>query len=188
MKTIKVVLKGTGEGLLMHSAHNLDTSKTTKNPTKQYDKDEEAEKVAYRTDKGYLYLPARNLKRCMLGASSWFKIGRISMKQLIAGCVMLEPREIIFTNHKGKKLKNYEIDSRPVVVNRARIMRHRPLLSEWKVEFDLIYNDAVIPTNKVDVLKNILIEGGQRIGLCDHRPQTYGENGTYEVVEFKKVK
>lgn len=182
MKNIEVVIEGTGQGLLMHSAQSMEAQKATKNPAKTYDHEEEAEKVAYRTKDGYLHVPARCIKASLLNAAAWYKFGKKSAKQIIAGCTRLEPYEVVLTDKAGKKMKKYEIDTRPVVVQRARIIRARPLISDWQLSFDLVYNDDMI--GKPDLLRQIMEEAGQRIGLLDNRPQKYGENGTFRVVKF----
>lgn len=181
MKKIKVVLRGTTP-LLMHSAQSMEQSSVKRNPAKQYDPVEDAEKVAYRNKKGELFVPARCIKACMLNAASWYKFGKKSAKQILAGCTRIEPYEVTLTNGKKKALKKYEIDLRPVVVQRSRIMRARPRLDEWQLEFDIIYNEKTI--SDLQTIRMVLEEAGQRIGLLDNRPQKYGENGTFEVVKF----
>lgn len=182
MKKIKIVLKGTGEGLLMHSAQNMEKQAVTKNPTKTYDDKEDAEKVAYRNQKGELYIPSRCMKAAVLNAASWFKFGKKSAKPIIAGCTRIEPAEIILKDGKGKALKEYIIDRRPVVIQKSRIIRARPLIKDWQVEFELLYNDQLI--GDVGVIQKVIEESGQRIGLLDNRPQKYGENGTFDLVKF----
>jgi len=182
MKKINVVLKGTGEGILMHSAKGMVQETVTKNPAKKYDSKTDAEMASYRTEKGELMVPARCLKACILNAASWYKFGKKSAKPIIAGCTRIEPREIVLRNNKGKALTEYEIDMRTVVIQQSRIVRSRPLIKEWMLEFDLIYDDSII--GDTNVIQQIIEESGKRIGLLDNRPQTYGENGTFELVKF----
>jgi len=182
MKKIEVVLTGTGEGLLMHSAAAMTEQKPTKNPGKVYDNKKEAEKVAYRNAKGQLYIPSRCLKACILNAASWYKFGKRSAKQIIAGCTTIEPREMVLT-HKKKPIKKYEIDTRPVVIQQSRIIRARPLIKDWEIKFDLIYNEKMIGNPKI--LFDILEEAGMRVGILDNRPgKSYGENGQFKVKKF----
>jgi len=182
-KKINVVLEGEGEGLLMHSAQAMvDEPTAKKNPAKQYDQKEEAEKVAYRNKEGFLVIPSRCIKAALLNAASWYKFGKKSAKPILAGGTRIEPAQVVLTDKKGKKLKDYEIDLRPVVVQRARIIRARPLIQNWKLSFDIIYNaDMIIDTG---IISQILEEAGQRVGLLDNRPQKYGENGLFKVVKF----
>jgi len=182
MKKIEVVIEGTAS-LLMHSAASMEQKQGTKNPAGNYDPKIDAEKVEYRNDKGELYIPARCLKASIINASSWFKFGKKSAKPIIAGCTRIEPAELILTDTKDNILKDYKIDLRPVVVQRARILRARPRIDNWQLKFDIIYNEKMLGT-KVDIINDILEEAGQRIGLLDNRPQKYGENGTFKVVKF----
>ncbi len=186
MKKIEVVIEGTGEGLLMHSAQGMVQQAVKKNPAKSYNPEEDAEKVAYRNDNKELYVPSRCLKACILNAAAWLKVGKKSLKPIIAGCTRIEPSEIILMNKKGKNLKEYKIDMRPVVIQRARIMRARPLIKEWQLKFDIIYDDQLLGSTpqELESIKNILEDAGKRIGLLDNRPQKYGENGTFQVLKF----
>ncbi len=183
MKTINVEIEGVTP-ILMHSAESMGKAKTVKkNPAKQYDAVKDAEEVAYRNKNKELYLPSRCLKACFINGAAWRKFGNKGAKPIIAGCTRIEPYEIVFYNGKGKVLKDYEIDLRPVVIQRARIMRARPRIDEWKLKFNIIYEDKIIAD--ADILKEILEESGQRVGLLDNRPQKYGENGTFKVTKFK---
>ena len=184
-KRVKVRLVGLTP-LLMHSAQNMQEQGMVKNPTKNYDHTEYAESVAYRTDKGKLFVPSRCVKRAMINGSAWFKIGKKSAKQIIAGLTRIEPEEIVIKNSKGKEIKDYIIDKQPVVVNRARIIRARPKIEEWQLEFEILYDTRLIVPD--EHLKTILEEAGMRIGLLDNRPQTYGENGTFKLDKFEVLK
>lgn len=180
-KDIKVQLTGT-ESLLQHNPSIMLTEQSMKKK-QTYRPEEEAEKVAYRDEKGWLIIPRRCLKSCILNASSWYKFGRRSAKQIIAGSVKIEPENILILDEKGKPMKNYVIDSRPVVIQRRdRIIRHRPRIDRWMIEFTLKYNDKMI--KETDILREILTEAGERIGLLDNRPEKYGENGTFSVTKF----
>lgn len=186
MKKIKVELSGTGEGLLMHSCKEMEEPKAKKNPTKVYDAKVDAEKAAYRNKDGFLYIPSRCLKACIINAASWYKFGKKSAKPIIAGCSRIEQTEIILLDNKGKPIVEYEIDKRPVVVQQSRIIRARPIIKEWKVKFDLVYDDRMI--GDVELLNQILEEAGQRVGLLDNRPAKFGENGCFVVSKFAPEK
>lgn len=184
-KKIEITLKGETP-LLMHNAEAMERQKPTKNPTQQYDDKEYAERVSYRDKDGYLCIPKRCIKPMMLGGASWFKFGKRSAKQIIAGLTRIEPERPVITDAKGKKLKKYDIDLCPVVIQNSRIIRARPRIDDWKLNFNLIYNAQVI--KDTEIIKQILIESGQRIGLLDNRPQKYGEYGTFSVEKFREVK
>lgn len=181
MKKIRCVIEGTAP-LLMHSAAGMEQQKPTRNPAKQYNHAEDAEKVAYRDEKGNLIVPSRCVKASILNGSSWIKFGKRAAKPILAGCTRIEPYEIPLTDLKGKVLRNYEIDLRPVVINRNRIIRARPRIPGWKLSFDIIYNDEIIADT--ELIKHIITEAGMRAGLLDNRPQKYGDNGTFRVSEW----
>jgi len=183
MKKIEIVLEGNGQGLLMHSAQGMVAQTAKKNPAKNYVPEEDAEAVAYRNKDGKLYIPSRCMKSCMLNAASWYKFGKNSAKQIIAGGTRIEESEILLLDEKGKTIEKYELDIRPVVVQRARIMRARPRIDKWTAKFTLIYNENMLGT-ALDTIREIIEESGQRIGLLDNRPQKYGENGTFVVTKF----
>lgn len=179
-KKIQVEIEGVGEGLLMHNPDAMSGDVVTKNPAKQYDPKVDAEKAAYRDDNGQLYVPARCIKACLINAASWFKFGKKSAKPIIAGCTSIDPARVSLGT------KTYDIDRRPVVVQRSRIMRARPLLRKWKLKFNIVYNEKMI--GETGIILKILEEAGQRIGLLDNRPQRYGENGTFKVTKFKPAR
>ena len=173
--------------LLMNSVKNLAEGVSEKKKT--YDNKEEAEKVAYRNKAGYLMVPSRCLKASMLGAAAFYKVGRSTMKPIIAGCMTIEPFEIELLNSKDKKLKDYEIDLRPVVVNRGqRIMRARPCIEDWKLKFTLVYIETPEQKVEADIFRRILEKAGRSTGILDNRPQKYGENGTFRVAKFLQRK
>lgn len=183
MKKIEIEIRGNGEGLLMHSAANMEAQTMKKNPAKQYDPKKDAENVAYRNKKGQLIVPSRCLKAAILNGAAWHKFGKNSAKPIIAGCTRIEPTELVLLDEKGKPITKYEIDRRPVVIQRSRIIRSRPLIKKWKIKFDLIYNEDVIGDPMV--IHKILEEAGLRVGILDNRPHgSYGENGTFDVTKF----
>mgnify|MGYP001024341308 CR=1 FL=1 len=143
--------------------------------------EEEAEDGAYKNEKGELVIPARCIKASIVRASSWYKLGKRSLKQFIAGCVRIEPYEV------SLGVKKYEIDARPVVIGRGnRVIRHRPMIKQWKCTFGMIYNKEVFTTKEsLEVLKKVIEEAGMRCGLLDNRPEKGGENGTFKIVSWK---
>lgn len=184
MKKIVVEIEGKTP-LLMHkigvqAKEQMGKGRTGKKFTEILSPEDEARDGAYMTDKGELFIPARCIKASIVRASSWYKIGRRSMRQFIAGCVRVEPYEVLLGT------KKYEIDARPVTIGRgSRIIRHRPLIKEWKCKFDLIYNDEVFSTKEsLLTLKKVLEEAGMRCGLLDNRPERGGDNGTFEIKKF----
>lgn len=158
----------------------LDPNKEITQRTKKYDSKIEAEKVAYKTDKGELYVPAEAVKGCLVNASAYKKFGKYVARPIIAGGVFILPDKILLGT------KKYEIDLRTVVIQRARIVKARPKISKWKIQFDLMYDDTLISSG--DLIKPILMEGGRRVGILDFRPQKLGSFGMFEVSKWEESK
>ena len=171
---IKVKVKGTAP-LIMHKF--VPTEGTASRGKKVYIPEEEAEKVAYRNDKGDLVLPTTHFKASMVKSAVDFPAkGKKSYKDYIkAGLLMMET-EIEITPNK------YEVYTCPVVVNRSRIARSRPLIRDWSCEFtiEIIDETWLNPS----IVKEILTAAGQFKGVGDNRP----EFGRFEIEEFKKIK
>jgi len=181
MKTIKVTLEGTSP-LLMNRYNverELQRMKGIRNLNKTYDSETEAELSAYWTTTGKkeLCIPANCLYTCLLGASSFHKIGKRSAKSILAGSIRILPEEIKLGTSK------YEIDTRPVVIARQRVLKSRAKLNEWKATFEIAYNENLITSPQV--LKEILSEAGERVGLLDFRPQKGGWFGAFKITKFE---
>lgn len=185
MKTIAVTIEGMTP-ILMNKI-SLETQKQiadkSRKITKTYPVEEEAEQRAYRMKSGELCIPANCLKAAILNAAGWYKFNNRSAKQIIAGATRLEPFEI------GLGTKKYEIDLRTVVIasgsKRNRVVRARPRIDEWKLNFKIIYNETIISYPKL--LKEIVSEAGLRSGLLDNRPQYFGDNGTFKISSWKEL-
>jgi len=77
----------------------------------------------------------------------------------------------------------YKIDTRPVVIVRQRVLKSRARLDEWKASFEIIYSEKLI--SDPQIIKTVLEEAGQRIGIMDYRPQKGGPHGTFKVIKFE---
>jgi len=184
MKKCEVEIEGTSP-LLMNKYNiqqELDRQKG-KRITKTYDSKEEAEKSAYASKDGkHLIIPPLVLYASILNASSFHKINRRSAKSILAGSIRIEPEEIILLDTKGKPLKNYEIDIRPVVIQRARVLKSRALIRNWKAKFTIVYNEKLI--GNPEIIEKVLEEAGMRIGIMDFRPAKSGFYGTFKINSF----
>lgn len=177
MKQIIVGIEGETPLLMNSPKAMLEPKKEMTTKTERYDHKKEAEKVSYRMKNGNLYVPATAVKGCLVNACSFKKIGKYAARAIIAGGVRVNPEEI------DLKTKKYEIDLRTVVIQRARIVKARPVLKKWKIEFEMLYNENMIADPKV--IKMILEDAGQRVGLLDFRPQKSGNFGTFKITKFQ---
>jgi len=175
MKEVKVEITGTTP-LLMNNPKGMiekATKQSSRKTTVQYDPKEEAEKVAYKMDSGELYIPAEAIKGALIGAASYKKIGKFTAKPMIAGGVIITPQKI------GLLTKKYDIDLRTVVIQRARVVKARPTLENWKANFTLSYDETLI--GDAEIIKIILEDAGKRVGILDFRPAKLGNFGMFKV-------
>lgn len=180
MKKVEVELTGITPLLMNSPKYMHETEQIKSGTTKKLKPEEEAERGAYRLESGNLYVPSTAVKGCMLNSATNKKSGKIALKPLVAGGVVVLPEEIDL----GRK--DFAIDSRTVVIKstRGRILRHRPKVSEWKLKFQILFNEKFFDS---EVIKMLLTEGGQRIGLLDFSPRHYGSFGMFEVSKFKEI-
>lgn len=175
MEKVKVMIKGTAP-LLQHrypmEEHPEEKSKKVK---KIYPAQDECEKSLYMDDKLKIYQPAEHIYSCIIMAGKNFLYDKRKMyASVLKGMILVTPSAIY---HKDQ---NWVIDRRPVVINRARIVRARPRFDNWELEFEIEYDEEVISEFK---LKEIVDFAGNRVGLGDFRPLF----GRFIVTEFKKA-
>ena len=139
----------------------------------------QAEKATYHED-GEVYVPSSWLISSIRNAAGLFKSpGKRSSLKNTAGSALVCPEEKIFIH---QTLKDIEVDSRGAVIQRARIVRHRPKFSEWELEFSLMIDEDLLDTKTVEA---IIIEAGRSQGIGDYRLNKGGPFGSFEVVSVK---
>lgn len=132
----------------------------------------------YADKKGNPYQPADHILGAMVKAAVDFKIpgkGKKTYKELILSALFIHPDNI------PHEIKKWEIDRRPVVIQRARIIRERPRFDKWELSFEFEVADEQLPT---EVIRRILEHAGNRKGIGDYRPRF----GRFMVTEFKEIK
>lgn len=188
MKTIKVTIAGISPLIINRFKENDEQVDAVKKSTK---KDygtprEQAEQTPYRDeDTGKLWLPTIWVTGTIRTVASDYKLPgtRKSVKSVSGGAVV-PCEEKMYFNEKYL-LKDIEVDSRPVVIQRARIMRHRARLEKWSVTLDLQIDESILP---VDHVHHILSDAGRRAGLGDYRPQKGGPFGRFHITSWEILK
>ncbi|MBE3095375.1 MAG: hypothetical protein IMZ52_10125 [Actinobacteria bacterium] len=176
---IEVEIEGLSP-LLMHHCNPEDLIKTAKKKIQTYDVKEMANKHAYWKNNGKkeLCVPSHCIYAMLLEGAKPFRQNRMSVANLIAGSIRVEPEEI------GLGTDKYEIDVRPVVIQNNRVLQARPKLKNWKLNFEIIYHKEYISP---DVLKKIITDSGFRVGLLSYRPQKKGPFGTFKLNKFEVI-
>ena len=82
------------------------------------------------------------------------------------------------------KTKKYTLDIRTVVIQKARVVKGRPKIEKWKLSFELKYNEKMIGDSLI--IKDILEEAGERVGILDFRPQKLGSFGMFKVTKWQE--
>jgi hypothetical protein len=184
MKTIEVEITGTTPLLMNSPKSMLDKKAFVTNTNQKSTYEDDAEKVAYKNDAGNLFVPCQAIKGSMINASSFKKIGKFAAKSIIASGVRIIPLEIEILDLKGKIIKDYEIDLRTVVVQRTnRVVKARPKINKWKLQFEMLYNEKLIA--ETAIISTILEDAGERVGILDFRPQHNGDFGCFQITKFK---
>lgn len=178
MKKVKVEITGISPLLMNNPISMLNEANGLSSKTTKRDIKKDAEILAYKTDKGELYIPSEAIKGCLVNAGAYKKFGKFAAKPFIAGGVVISPSKI------GLGTKEYTLDVRTVVIQRARVPKARPMVEHWKATFELSYDETLIADDTL--LRPILEEGGKRIGILDFRPQKLGNFGMFEVTKWQK--
>ena len=187
MKTVKVEIQGISPLLINRFAEHQEVSSSVKKSGK---KDygtprEQAEKTAYRDNEtDILWVPSSWIKGALSAISSDYKLpsSRKSVKSVIGGAVLPTYEKIYFK--EAYKIKHIEVDSRPCVVQRARILRHRARLEAWTLDFSLEVDTDILP---LDSVHSMLTDSGRRSGIGDFRPQRGGPFGRFQIILWKEI-
>ncbi len=180
MKEIEVTIKGTTP-LLVHRFPMDGADEPSKKRTGVPNYKTEAETYLYKDEKGILYEPASHLEASLQNAGKNFKItGKrgATYGKLVGATLEVYPDAI------PHKITEYTIDRRPVVIQRARIIRNRPRFDKWELDFSLHLLDEQL---RIEVVKEILDHAGFYVGIGDYRPQRGGKFGKFIVTKFKEV-
>lgn len=184
MKTVRVKIQGISPLLIHRFQEEAEVrSKMKKAGKKDYGTPrEQAERAAYKDDDGKIWIPSACVKGAIQSVASDYKLpsSRKSVKSVSGGAIIPSDEKIYFD--EGYSVSDVEIDSRPVVVQRARVMRHRPRLETWTLSLNLEIDDEILDVENVH---QILSDAGRRSGIGDFRPQKGGPFGRFIVVEWK---
>jgi hypothetical protein len=171
---ISVKIKGVADLLMNKFTEEKNQNSRGK---KVYDDKEETEKKLYRDEEG-IFAPNTWIKECLVKSAKDFKIkGRKSYSDYFKSGILVLPQKI-----RGNLTQiGYETHKVPVVIQRARIMRCRPLFRNWELEFEI---QIIDPQISHQLIKEVLEASGKYCGIGDWR----GEYGRFEVIKFVVLK
>lgn len=188
MYSVNVGVKGVSP-LLQHRFPMPDLStmgKGSKKQTGATDYSEEWKQYFYANGHG-IFQPAVHFESAMIAAAVNFKItgkrGK-TYKDLFKAAVFVTPDEILHNMEVPDHLdtdgdKTLYLDARPVVINRARIVRLRPAFKPgWELEFTIeVMDDTLHP----ELVNDVLTLAGKTVGVGDYRPRF----GRFMVTKFE---
>lgn len=183
MKNLKVTWKGITP-LIMHSCQCVNplhpiAKELRKYTSKKKKTDEDYEIIsnleweagAYWKDGLGLYIPAENVEATIVNGAKVNKKGTDIEKYCDVTDLYI-PFDYGENLTKDELIHNFEYrDTRVMTVMRARINRTRPRFDQWKIVFNLRYDENKID---LDVIVNAMEYAGSYVGLCDSRPK-YGK-------------
>lgn len=178
MKTINVTIKGVLP-LLQHKMP-LSTEKALKEKSKTKigaNKGDNPADYLYTDSTGNVCQPSEHIYQAIIKRLSNFQIvgrGKKTYKELGIGCIRVMPDMIV---HKNQK---WGVDERTCVINRSRVVRLRPKLEDWELDFQISVINEDMP---VDVIKKCLDIAGAEGGIGDYRPRF----GLFMVTRFEEI-
>jgi hypothetical protein len=191
MYTVEVTIRGIAP-LMQHRYPLPDLSQLSKGGKKSTgakDYSDEWRSYLY-TANGQVVQPSCHIEGALVKAAAGFKItgkrGK-SYKDLFSANVIIDPVEIPHGIPAPDELdcdadKPLYIDMRPVIVNRARVVRLRPTLKPgWQLSFTINVTDDELP---YEILSDVLTLAGKTVGIGDYRPKF----GRFMVTKFELVK
>lgn len=183
MRNLQVTWKGTTP-LIMHSCQCVNPLHPIARELKKYTSkkkktdedlikisDLEWESGAYWKDGLGLYIPAENVEATIINGAKVNKKGKDIEKYCNVTDLYI-PFDYGENLTKDELISNYEYrDTRVMTVMRAKILRTRPRFDQWKIVFNIQYDESKID---IDTIVNAIEYAGQYVGLCDSRPK-YGK-------------
>jgi hypothetical protein len=190
MYTVDVRIKGVAP-LMQHRFPMPDLSDMSKGGKKSSgakDYTQEWRDYLYVDSVGQVYQPSSHIEGALVKAAVNFKVtgkrGK-SYKDLIVANVIVDPERIPhvgFANPDELDAdgdKPMYLDVRPVIIQRARVVRIRPCFKAgWELEFEVQVNDDEI---QPDLLQDILALAGKAVGIGDYRPKF----GRFQVIHYE---
>lgn len=178
MEKVNVRIEGLSP-LLMHRFPLTKEDPKSKAKNQKQTRDN-VEDYLYQDGNDNLAQPSTHLIGALKKAGAKFQIpgqGKLTYKNLMgSGAVIIDPDMI------PHEMQDWEIDRRPVVVMRARIVRERPILKAWALSFSVEYDDDEVPKS---VVKELFDYAGRRVGIGDFRPEKGGPFGRFMVTKFE---
>lgn len=167
--------------ILQNNPAKMQASKddSLKSGKRVYDPKIEAEAAVYRNERKEIVVPSIAFRASLFKAGTGRKIGKMSAKTVIAAAVFpVETHCILVGQKNNKPIKDYVIHSCRCVVNKAGIIRCRPLIDAWATDLVLELDTDFAPGLQ-KVVTELLNIAGKVAGVMDWRPERLGTFGRF---------
>jgi len=148
-----------------------------------------AGKAVYRLHDKQLAVPGAAFARLIreAGGSHKAKGTRKSLKYIVPAAVLVIDELCgLYLHDRKTKIVDFEVDSRPVTIpaTKGRVMRHRARCNEWSCVVHFRINETIMAES---IVRQLLAEGTEQIGIGDFRPEKGGPFGTSSIVGWDVV-
>lgn len=207
-QVFEVKLNGLKPGVLMNRYNPEDQmGDPSKNNNKQFNISEWRDSI-YADENNQVYLPAIWFERAVEKIASNWKMpnkGRSTYKRWVQSSMMILPDEIPLKNVEyedfekaedatqtsmGNQIKKSHEDAHlyiaRVKIGSSSIVRVRPFINPWSVEFKVYGRTALAEANE-ELLKDMFNRAGTYPGVGDYRPENSGKFGRFEVEDVKEI-
>lgn len=181
MKKYNITLKGTTPLLFNRFIDASIQSKTKKRSGST--KEINIEDKLYRDGNGKICVPSTWIYGCLVESAKSFKIvgkSKATYSKLVGSTVQVFPDMF---EVKPQEYEPYTI-SAVNPMTKGRMMVTRPKLDKWEIAFAIVFNEDDIP---VEVMKNIIDNAGNYVGIGDWRPAKKGQFGKFIVEKFEEA-
>lgn len=150
---------------------------------------DQAEKKLYGTIEQPV-IPGPNLYRSIVDAGRFHKAGKVQVttvkSSLVPAGIWMVEIECPIRNPDNSS-PQWEVDQRSVVnpATGGRMLCCRPRFDSWRIAFTLQVDESMFDEKIVRVLVD---DAGQKIGLGDFRPARKGPFGRFKVISWTKTK
>ena len=125
------------------------------------------------------YIPTANIKSALMQGGGPRKMGPklaltiIDCPNMKAPLIYDGPRDL---DKLRKNIDQWSLTV-AVVVQRARVMKCRPMFREWAIEFDVIYDESQVHEDDIIMAAQT---AGNIVGIGAWRPKCKGEYGRFK--------
>lgn len=132
----------------------------------------------YHDDAAGIHVPGYNIFAALIGGGKLHKLGAAIKRSAL---VQQDKVPLQFDGPQAPdKLFSDKrfVDIRNVKVGTAKVIRCRPIFSDWQCEFTLLYEESALQRQDLD---RVVADTGSMVGIGDYRPRF----GRFEVVRVQ---